>query len=227
MTFRVVRANLYNQDLGLIHSTNGNHLECPNEGSSIDHQPSPPSPCAAAASPEIFSGQFDEENPFVQISSVLLVQADEGVSFLVMDRIGDFYRSLPRRAGFLKFRLEPGTSASKNRIKKLENDRRPPPCAAAPIANTREARDLRASRTSLPLVQRETSRKLLRMGGRESPPPSRDRLHAGCETMRDVTRDDDAGGAASRDTACALAARMFFVAAPPAGCRSGESPTMS
>ncbi|KZV31909.1 hypothetical protein F511_24638 [Dorcoceras hygrometricum] len=27
MTFRVVRANLYNQDLGLIHSTNGNHLE--------------------------------------------------------------------------------------------------------------------------------------------------------------------------------------------------------
>ncbi|KZV24080.1 hypothetical protein F511_41696 [Dorcoceras hygrometricum] len=28
----------YNQDLGLIHSTNGNHLESPNEGSSIDHQ---------------------------------------------------------------------------------------------------------------------------------------------------------------------------------------------
>ncbi|KZV52818.1 hypothetical protein F511_13973 [Dorcoceras hygrometricum] len=38
MTLRVVRANLYNQDLGLIHSTNGNHLESPNEGSSIDHQ---------------------------------------------------------------------------------------------------------------------------------------------------------------------------------------------
>ncbi|KZV39379.1 hypothetical protein F511_36792 [Dorcoceras hygrometricum] len=38
MTFRVVRANLYNQDLGLIHSTNGNHLESSNEGSSIDHQ---------------------------------------------------------------------------------------------------------------------------------------------------------------------------------------------
>ncbi|KZV48112.1 F-box protein [Dorcoceras hygrometricum] len=28
----------YNQDLGIIHSTNGNHLESPNEGSSIDHQ---------------------------------------------------------------------------------------------------------------------------------------------------------------------------------------------
>ncbi|KZV46674.1 hypothetical protein F511_10839 [Dorcoceras hygrometricum] len=39
MTFRVVRTNQYNQDLRLIHSTNGNHLESPNEGSSIDHQP--------------------------------------------------------------------------------------------------------------------------------------------------------------------------------------------
>ncbi|KZV36818.1 triacylglycerol lipase [Dorcoceras hygrometricum] len=38
MTFRVVRTNQYNQDLGLIHSTNGNHFESPNEGSSIDHQ---------------------------------------------------------------------------------------------------------------------------------------------------------------------------------------------
>ncbi|KZV40799.1 hypothetical protein F511_22240 [Dorcoceras hygrometricum] len=38
MTFRVVRTNQYNQDIGLIHSTNGNHLESSNEGSSIDHQ---------------------------------------------------------------------------------------------------------------------------------------------------------------------------------------------
>ncbi|KZT76118.1 hypothetical protein F511_46853 [Dorcoceras hygrometricum] len=38
MKFRVVRTNQYNQDLGLIHSTIGNHLESPNEGSSIDHQ---------------------------------------------------------------------------------------------------------------------------------------------------------------------------------------------
>ncbi|KZV53578.1 hypothetical protein F511_27302 [Dorcoceras hygrometricum] len=38
MTFRVVRTNQYNQDLGLIHSTNGNHLKSSNEGSSIDHQ---------------------------------------------------------------------------------------------------------------------------------------------------------------------------------------------
>ncbi|KZV32766.1 E set domain-containing protein [Dorcoceras hygrometricum] len=64
--------------------------------------PPPPSPCAAAAAArlrrKIVSGQFDEENPFVLISSVLLVQADEGVSFLVVDRIGDYYRNLPRRA---------------------------------------------------------------------------------------------------------------------------------
>ncbi|KZV29928.1 hypothetical protein F511_41666 [Dorcoceras hygrometricum] len=38
MTFQVVRTNQYNHDLGLFHSTNGNHLESPNEGSSIDHQ---------------------------------------------------------------------------------------------------------------------------------------------------------------------------------------------
>ncbi|KZV44308.1 putative protein phosphatase 2C 26 [Dorcoceras hygrometricum] len=56
-------------------------------------------PCAAARRRRKFvSGQLDEENPFVQNSSVLLVQADEGVSVLVMDRIGDIYRSLPRRA---------------------------------------------------------------------------------------------------------------------------------
>ncbi|KZV21988.1 hypothetical protein F511_37307 [Dorcoceras hygrometricum] len=49
MTFRVVRTNQYNQYLGLIHSTNGKHLESPNEG--------------------------------------LLVQADEGVLFAVVDLI--------------------------------------------------------------------------------------------------------------------------------------------
>ncbi|KZV43209.1 hypothetical protein F511_28110 [Dorcoceras hygrometricum] len=64
--------------------------------------PPPPPSCAAAATArlcrKIVSGQFDEENPFVQILSVLLVQADKGVSFLVVDRIGDLYRNLSRRA---------------------------------------------------------------------------------------------------------------------------------
>ncbi|KZV50732.1 hypothetical protein F511_09259 [Dorcoceras hygrometricum] len=50
------------------------------------HTPPPPPPRVA----EIRSGRFDEENPFVQNSSVLLVQPDEGVSVLVMDRIGDY-----------------------------------------------------------------------------------------------------------------------------------------
>ncbi|KZV35307.1 hypothetical protein F511_39190 [Dorcoceras hygrometricum] len=36
------------------------------------------------------------------ISSVLLVQPDEGVSDLVVDRIGVNYRNLPRRAGFFR-----------------------------------------------------------------------------------------------------------------------------
>ncbi|KZV38101.1 hypothetical protein F511_42502 [Dorcoceras hygrometricum] len=39
----------------------------------------PPPPSAAAASPEIRSGQLDEENPSAQILSGLLVQADEGI----------------------------------------------------------------------------------------------------------------------------------------------------
>ncbi|KZV43603.1 hypothetical protein F511_16495 [Dorcoceras hygrometricum] len=48
---------------------------------------------AAAAAAAVFagklvSGQLDVENPFVLISSGLLVQPDEGVSDLVVDRIG-------------------------------------------------------------------------------------------------------------------------------------------
>ncbi|KZV15673.1 hypothetical protein F511_32301 [Dorcoceras hygrometricum] len=53
-------------------------------------RPPPPPP----SSPEIHSGQFDEENPSVQISSGLLVQADEGVSYSVVDLIGVIYRNI-------------------------------------------------------------------------------------------------------------------------------------
>ncbi|KZV50651.1 germin-like protein subfamily 3 member 4 [Dorcoceras hygrometricum] len=59
------------------------------------HKPAPPPPPRVAG---IRSGQFGEENPFVLNLSVLLVQADKGISVLVVDRIGDIYRSLPRRA---------------------------------------------------------------------------------------------------------------------------------
>ncbi|KZV35962.1 Potassium transporter [Dorcoceras hygrometricum] len=44
---------------------------------------------------KIVSGQFDEENPSAQISSGLLVQADEGLSNPVVDLIGVNYRNLP------------------------------------------------------------------------------------------------------------------------------------
>ncbi|KZV53443.1 triacylglycerol lipase 2 [Dorcoceras hygrometricum] len=51
-------------------------------------------PRAATAAADLrrkfVSGQLDEENPFVQNSLVLLVQPDEGVSVLVVDRIGDY-----------------------------------------------------------------------------------------------------------------------------------------
>ncbi|KZV49096.1 hypothetical protein F511_27801 [Dorcoceras hygrometricum] len=54
---------------------------------------SSPSAAAAAAAArcrrKFVSGQLDEENPFVLISSALLVQPDEGVSVLVVDQIGD------------------------------------------------------------------------------------------------------------------------------------------
>ncbi|KZV15910.1 hypothetical protein F511_24433 [Dorcoceras hygrometricum] len=52
----------------------------------------PPLKRAAAAARccrKFVSGQLDEENPFVLISSALLVQPDEGVLVLVVDRIGD------------------------------------------------------------------------------------------------------------------------------------------
>ncbi|KZV45185.1 hypothetical protein F511_11785 [Dorcoceras hygrometricum] len=60
------------------------------------------------------SGQFDEENPFMLISSALLVQPDEGVSILVVDRIGVNYRNLPRRAGFLSEKVPQGRVGAKH-----------------------------------------------------------------------------------------------------------------
>ncbi|KZV17417.1 splicing factor 3B subunit 1-like [Dorcoceras hygrometricum] len=49
---------------------------------------------AADRRQKLVFGQFDEENPFVLISSGLLVQPDEGVSDLVVDRIGDLINAL-------------------------------------------------------------------------------------------------------------------------------------
>ncbi|KZV20428.1 hypothetical protein F511_30929 [Dorcoceras hygrometricum] len=84
MTFRVVRTNQYNQDLGLIHSTNGNHLGSPKEGSSIDHQTSwsavqkksgssssgSGSSSSGGSSKVEFCGQCGGRNPTVQCVGV-------------------------------------------------------------------------------------------------------------------------------------------------------------
>ncbi|KZV58315.1 hypothetical protein F511_28453 [Dorcoceras hygrometricum] len=64
--------------------------------SSLSKPPPPLVHAAAAASfAETCSGQLDEENPSVPISSGLLVQADEGVSYPVVDLIDVIYRHLP------------------------------------------------------------------------------------------------------------------------------------
>ncbi|KZV20940.1 transcription factor GAMYB-like [Dorcoceras hygrometricum] len=80
-------------------------------------------PTPSPSSPKIRSGQFDEENPSAQISSGLLVQADEGVSNSVVDLIGVItavYREVPFS---LRNRSEPGTSCQqgfeKQYVKKI------------------------------------------------------------------------------------------------------------
>ncbi|KZV45839.1 hypothetical protein F511_32275 [Dorcoceras hygrometricum] len=93
-------------------------------------------PCAAAAAArrrrKFVSGQFDEENPFVLISSVLIVQAEEGVSFLVVDRIGDIYRNLPRRADVIVTTVGARHKCQQDRKTKIqETTTRPPPRVAA------------------------------------------------------------------------------------------------
>ncbi|KZV40814.1 hypothetical protein F511_19641 [Dorcoceras hygrometricum] len=75
----------------------------------------PPPPRVAG----IRFGQFDEENPFVHNSSVLLVQADEGVSVLVVDRIGDIYHSLHRRADVIVTTVGARHKCQQDRITKL------------------------------------------------------------------------------------------------------------
>ncbi|KZV15737.1 hypothetical protein F511_08933 [Dorcoceras hygrometricum] len=60
--------------------------------SPLQKPPSAPPPLFVGKS---FPAKFDEENPSTPISSVLLVQADEGVSHLVVDRIDVVYHNLP------------------------------------------------------------------------------------------------------------------------------------
>ncbi|KZV46811.1 rho GTPase-activating protein 1-like [Dorcoceras hygrometricum] len=84
------KTNQYNQDLGLIHSTNGNHLESPKEGSSIDHQNIYLSGVFLFDLLSEMASAFITNALQVNFESVLglLVQPDEGVSDLVVDWIG-------------------------------------------------------------------------------------------------------------------------------------------
>ncbi|KZV50438.1 hypothetical protein F511_33706 [Dorcoceras hygrometricum] len=108
-----------------------------------------PSPPRVAG---IRSGQFDEENPSVQISSRLLVQGDEGVSYPVVDRIGDIYRNLPRRADVIVTTVGARHKCQQDRkIKLLERSPGRRRVRRCPITHAHEARDLRAGRASQPL----------------------------------------------------------------------------
>ncbi|KZV44287.1 F-box/kelch-repeat protein [Dorcoceras hygrometricum] len=82
-----------------------------------------PPPCAAAAAAvfagKLVSGQLDVENPFVPISSALLVQPDEGVSDLVVDRIGvttAIYREEPDSIGYPSMKASGESSTTKHRL---------------------------------------------------------------------------------------------------------------
>ncbi|KZV46457.1 hypothetical protein F511_11308 [Dorcoceras hygrometricum] len=96
---------------------------------------------AAVFAGKLVSGQLDVETPFVLISSGLLVQPDEGVSDLVVDRIGvstAIYReepvvSEPRFPGSDQYELPELYLTFNFRSEKRKSgiERRPPPCAAA------------------------------------------------------------------------------------------------
>ncbi|KZV41714.1 F-box protein [Dorcoceras hygrometricum] len=71
----------------LLHASGSHPIQPPD-----DPNAPPPPPLLRR---KIISGQFNEENPYAQISSRLIVQGDEGVSYPVVDRIGVIYHSLP------------------------------------------------------------------------------------------------------------------------------------
>ncbi|KZV53048.1 hypothetical protein F511_23521 [Dorcoceras hygrometricum] len=106
--------------------------------------PPPPPPPQVAG---IRSGRFDEENPFVQNSSALLVQPDEGVSVLVVDRIGDYLPQSTEKSRVLVIPVGARQKCQQDRKTKIEN--RPPGRRRArrrlPIARM-SARDMRAGR---------------------------------------------------------------------------------
>ncbi|KZV42723.1 hypothetical protein F511_10431 [Dorcoceras hygrometricum] len=108
----------------------------------------PPPPRVAG----IRSGRIDEENPFVQNSSVFLLQPDEGVSVLVVDRIGDYLPQSIEKSRVLvipvgaRHKCQQGIRFERPiiEIKTLKLAARPPPCAAAPSSHRAHLRALDA-----------------------------------------------------------------------------------
>ncbi|KZV42325.1 hypothetical protein F511_18338 [Dorcoceras hygrometricum] len=111
----------------------------------------PRTTAAADRRRKIVSGQLDEENPFVLISSTLLVQPDEGVSDLVVDRIGDNLPQSTEKSRIIvipvgaRHKCQQGNPPKRPIIRKQNCDSAtgPPPCAAAHPLKRTSARDSR------------------------------------------------------------------------------------
>ncbi|KZV43719.1 hypothetical protein F511_44466 [Dorcoceras hygrometricum] len=218
------------------------------------HAPSPPSPIFAG---NLFLGRFDEENPFVKNSSVFLVQPDEGVSVLVVDRIGDYLPQSTEKSRVLVIPVGARHKCQQDRINQRNHGigHRPPRAAAPPHATHRShalgcacrmrwprgaGRDVRAVSRNAVRLMSAASRMASRVH-RELMLPAAGRAIA--HRLRDVgaplraAQADGcrswrllamrAGRATLRAASCAAAVIFVVVAPPPADRRSGESPAMS
>ncbi|KZV22014.1 hypothetical protein F511_33223 [Dorcoceras hygrometricum] len=194
----------------------------------------------------IRSGRFDEENPFVQNSSVLLVQADEGVSVLVVDRIGDY---LPQSTEKSRVLVIPVGARHKCQ-QDLEIGRPNAAMHGGPLISTPRA----LARTGRALAARPRERRREMLQQAQEVAPTSGELAALCAAddgrrlLRFVSCDracvvllaarclllDAPLGRRCATLARAMlrpgtpcVAREFFVWRSPAGRRSGESPAMS
>ncbi|KZV33880.1 hypothetical protein F511_15493 [Dorcoceras hygrometricum] len=137
----------------------------------------PPAAAAADLRRKFVSGRFDEENPFMQNSSMLLVQPDEGVSVLVVDRIGDYLPQSTEKSRVLVIPVgarHKCQQESKNR--NFDTVAGPPPCAAAPPSRNHEC----ARRARWPCNDGLVQRDRCAIVGRRMAPRHERRSAAGC-----------------------------------------------